>query len=87
MITMTREPETLRELYNEIVAQLKEGEVVEITLTKGDGIHELLDGRVYEPKKRNAGHRAIDPGHHSFSRTVHYRQTHQKEKNQGNEQR
>ncbi len=43
MITMTREPESLRELYNEIVAQLKEGEVVEITLTEGDCIYELLE--------------------------------------------
>ena len=40
---MEREPETLRELYSEIVAQLREGEVVKITLTEGDGIHELLE--------------------------------------------
>ena len=40
---MRREPETLSELHNEIIAQLEVSEVVTITLTEGDGIHELLE--------------------------------------------
>ena len=40
---MEREPETISELRNEILAQLEVGEVVTITLTGGDGIHELLE--------------------------------------------
>lgn len=37
-----REPETLSELYLEIVRQLEQSETVTIRLTEGDGIHELL---------------------------------------------
>lgn len=37
-----REPETLKELKSEILRQLEESETVTITLTEGDGIHELL---------------------------------------------
>ena len=38
-----REPETLKELKAEIVRQLKRSETVTITLTEGDGVHELLE--------------------------------------------
>ena len=38
-----REPETLSELKTEILRQLDEGEEVVITLTEGDGVHELLE--------------------------------------------
>lgn len=37
-----REPETIEELYIEICRQLELGETVTITLTEGDGVHELL---------------------------------------------
>ena len=38
-----REPETLKELKAEILRQLDRSETVTITLTEGDGIHELLE--------------------------------------------
>ena len=38
-----REPETLKELKAEILRQLEKSETVTITLTEGDGIHELLE--------------------------------------------
>lgn len=38
-----REPETLTELKAEIIRQLQASETVVITLTEGDGIHELLE--------------------------------------------
>lgn len=38
-----REPETLTELKAEILRQLEQSETVTITLTEGDGIHELLE--------------------------------------------
>lgn len=41
--TIMREPETLRELKAEILRQLEKSETVTITLTEGDGIHELLE--------------------------------------------
>lgn len=41
-LPMTRKPETLQELYNEIVAQLEDSEIVTLTLPDGDSLHELL---------------------------------------------
>ena len=38
-----REPETLKELLDEIARQNALSETVTITLTEGDGIHELME--------------------------------------------
>jgi len=40
---MKREPESIKELRDEIVGQLKNGDTVNIELTEGDAVHELLE--------------------------------------------
>jgi ABC-type uncharacterized transport system ATPase subunit len=67
---MEREPETLSELHNEILAQLKVGEVVTITLTEGDGTHELLESITSNMEAT----RCLNDIYHNLVRFVTYNQ-------------